>query len=60
MLRNLLRRMFGRHDTEAPDESGVARDRLVTHPTDHKYDEGRGTNEAFDAGVRSAGGPGPL
>ncbi len=58
MLRQLWRRLFARrrHD-DSTYLSGVPRDRLLTHPSDKEYGDSRASNEAFDAGVRSAGGP---
>jgi hypothetical protein len=37
------------------DESGVTRDRMVTHPSDNRYDDDRAANEAADAALRAGG-----
>jgi hypothetical protein len=57
MLRKLIRRLFGRGDKREIDVSGVERDRLLTHPSDNRYDEGRSAGEAADAAMRQ-GPPG--
>jgi hypothetical protein len=55
MLRRLIRRLLGRDDDGEIDESGVTHDRLVTHPSDTRYDDDRAAGEAADAAIRAAG-----
>jgi hypothetical protein len=55
MLRRVIRRLLGRDDEDEIDESGVTRDRMVTHPSDNRYDDDRAANEAADAALRAGG-----
>jgi hypothetical protein len=52
MLRKLINRLLGRGDDSEIDESGVTRDRMITHPSDDRYDDDRAVNEAADAALR--------
>ena len=58
MIRKLWERLVGR-DAPAQQESHVTRDRLLTRPADAARDGERATDEAFDAGIRTTGGPFP-